>query len=94
MTDADEIRPAAGPGRAGRIIHITTFAFVQVEAAMTLALGPDARSPLVTGKSEADDGVAITLGLPSVPGSPTERPARTSVPSPPRPLTGSASAHA
>jgi hypothetical protein len=32
------------------MIHIIMLIFVQVEAAMALSPGPDARSPLVTGE--------------------------------------------
>jgi probable F420-dependent oxidoreductase len=48
------LRPyrASPRARPGRVIHITTFTFVQVAAAMMLAPRPDARPPQVTGTSE------------------------------------------
>jgi hypothetical protein len=46
---------------------MTTFTFVQVEAAIRLASGPDARSLLLTAKSEAAHGVAEYVGRPSAP---------------------------
>jgi hypothetical protein len=53
------------------MIHITMFTFVQVAAAMTPAPGPEARSLLVTGTSEAAGDVAALISATRpVPASP------------------------
>lgn len=60
------LRPyrASPRARPGRVIHITTFTFVQVAAAIPSASRRNARPPQVTGMSEP--AVVICCALPTV----------------------------